>query len=54
MINKNTSEIEEFDCVQDCISKYPDLKASQINRVLSKVIKSHKGYIFKYKDEDIV
>lgn len=54
MINKNTLEQQEFDCVQDCISKNPDLKASQINRVLAGVIKSHKGYIFKYKDEDIV
>lgn len=54
VINKETGKEEEFSCVQDCIIKYPDLKASQINRVLSKVIKSHKGYIFKYKDEDIV
>lgn len=54
MINKSTLEKEEFDCVQDCITKHPDLKSSQINRVLAKIIKSHKGYVFKYKDEDIV
>lgn len=52
-INKETLVEEEFNSVNDCINKYPDLKASQINRVLSNIIKSHKGFIFKYKDKDI-
>lgn len=54
MYDKSGKFIKEFDCVKSCINEYVDLKASQINRVLSKVIKSHKGYTFKYKDEDIV
>ena len=53
VINKETLVEEEFNSVNDCINKYPDLKASQINRVLSNIIKSHKGFIFKYKDKDI-
>ena len=45
---------KEYKSVQDCINENSDLKVSQINRVLQKIIKSHKGYIFEYKDEDIV
>ena len=54
MYDKEMNFIKDFDSVNDCIIEYPDLKASQINRVLTNVIKSHKGYIFKYQDEDIV
>jgi hypothetical protein len=45
---------KEYKSVQDCVNENSGLKASQINRVLQKIIKSHKGYIFEYKDEDIV
>ena len=45
---------KEYKSVQDCVNENSDLKASQINRVLQKIIKSHKGYIFEYQDEDIV
>lgn len=45
---------EEFDSVKDCVKKYPQLSTSQISRVLKHIIKTHKGYKFKYKDEDIV
>ena len=38
----------------DCVAKYSELQTSQISRVLKGVIKSHKGYVFKYKNEDIV
>lgn len=54
MYTKDMKLIKEFNCVDDCKKEYPDLSTSQINRVLNKIIKSHKGYIFKYKDEDIV
>lgn len=54
MFDKQLNFIKDFNCVNDCIIEYPDLQASQINRVLTNVIKSHKGYIFKYQDEDIV
>lgn len=54
MFDKNMNHISDYDCVLDCVKDNPDLSTSQINRVLKGIIKSHKGYIFKYKDEDIV
>ena len=54
MFDKNMNFIKDYDCVEDCIKENPNLSTSQINRVLTNVIKSHKGYIFKYQDEDIV
>lgn len=54
MYDKQGNVIKEFDCVKQCISEYPELSASQVNRVLNNTIKSHKGYTFRYKDEDIV
>lgn len=54
MFDKSGKELKKFNCVKQCIEEYPELKASQINRVLNKTIKSHKGYTFKYQDEDIV
>ena len=54
MFDKSGKIIKKFDCVKQCISEYPELSASQINRVLNKTIKSHKGYTFKYQDDDIV
>lgn len=52
--SKSMNIVKEFNCVNDCVKEYPELSKSQINRVLNKVIKSHKGYFFKFKDEDIV
>lgn len=55
MYDKKGNKIEEYSSVNECVEKNPELKTSQINRVLSNVIKSHKGFVFKYKqDEDIV
>ena len=54
MYDKQGNKIKEFKCVKQCISEYNDLSVSQINRVLNNTIKSHKGYIFRYKDDDIV
>lgn len=54
MFDENNNFIKEFDSVKQCITEYNDLSASQINRVLRNTIKSHKGYIFRYKDKDIV
>lgn len=54
MYTKDNKFIKEFDCVKQCVSEYPELSVSQINRVLNKTIKSHKGYTFRYKDDDIV
>lgn len=54
MFDKDMNLIKEYDCVNDCVKENPNLSASQINRVLNKIIRTHKGYIFTYKDEDMV
>lgn len=47
-------KVEEFNSIKDCVHKYPNLQSQQISRVIRGIIKTHKGYIFKYKDKDIV
>lgn len=55
MINKKTLEETKYNSVNECILNHPNLSASQINRVLTKKIKSHKGFEFEYiKDEDMI
>lgn len=47
----------KYNNVSECVKENPGLSASQINRVLKKIIRSHKGYTFKYdvsQDKDIV
>lgn len=51
---KNGKKIGEYDSINKCVEKNPKLKASQINRVLKGKIKTHFGYSFKLRDEDIV
>lgn len=54
MIHKTSGQTTDYSDVNACVKENPELQASQINRVLKGIIKSHKGYIFKYKDKDIV
>ena len=58
MINAKTNEEFKYESIKDCIEKNRDLalSASQINRVIKKIIKTHKGFVFKYdsQDKDIV
>lgn len=57
MKNKNNTVIKKYENVSECVKENPDLTASQINRVLKGVIKTHKGYTFEYdnsQDKDIV
>lgn len=54
MLDIKGNFIKEYNSVKECVYDNPQLKTSQISRVLKNTIKSHKGYIFKYKDEDIV
>lgn len=54
MYDKNGNLLESFNSVKECVKKYSELSTSQISRVLKGIIKSHKGYVFKYKDDDIV
>lgn len=54
MCDKLGNIIKEYDSVKKCVEDNPELSTSQISRVLKGIIKSHKGYVFKYKDDDIV
>lgn len=54
MLDKDMNLIKEYNCVNECVKENPNLSASQINRVLNKIIKSHKGFVFTYKDEDMI
>lgn len=57
MFDKKGTVIKKYESVTDCVKENPNLTSSQINRVLKGVIKTHKGYIFKYddsQDKDIV
>lgn len=51
------SDIEnavEYSCVSEFAEKHPETQVTQISRVLRGIIKSHKGFCFKFKDDDIV
>ena len=50
----NDLNTTEYSCIEECVSKNPQFQTTQINRVLKGIIHSHKGYCFKYKDDDIV
>lgn len=57
MLDKNEIVIKKYENITECVKDNPNLTASQINRVLKGVIKTHKGYIFRYdnsQDKDIV
>lgn len=50
MSKKNGEFIKEYSSINECVKENPQLKSSQINRVIKGIIKSHKGYTFKDKD----
>lgn len=50
MSKKNGEFIKEYSSINECVKENPQFKASQINRVIKGIIKSHKGYTFKGKD----
>lgn len=54
MIDIKTGNIKKYSSIQECVIKNPQLKNTQINRVIKKIIKSHKGYYFKYDNDNIV
>ena len=56
MLDKQGNVIKKYENVTECVKDNDDFTASQINRVLKGVIKTHKGYRFEYdsQDEDIV
>lgn len=44
----------EYTDINECVKQNPELNKFQIMKVLKGKIKTHKGYFFKLKDEDIV
>lgn len=54
MYDKNNKLISEYASIEECIIANKQLQSTQINRVLRNIIKSHKGFVFKYKDEDMI
>lgn len=48
IIMYNDSESKKYNNVSECVKENQQLSASQINRVLKKIIKTHKGWKFKY------
>lgn len=57
MRTKDNTVIKKYKNVTECVQDNRELNASQINRVLKGIIKSHKGYVFEYdnsQDKDIV
>ncbi len=54
MFDKHGNYLKTYASVQEC-AKAENLSTSQINRVLKKIIHTHKGFQFKYSQvEDIV
>lgn len=47
MLDNNGNFIKEYGSINEC-AKENNLKSSQINRVLRNIIRSHKGFKFKY------
>lgn len=54
MFDLNGNFVKEYASVNECIKDYPTFRKQMIQRVLKGQNKSHQGYIFKYKDNDIV
>lgn len=47
MLDNNGNFIKEYSSINEC-AKENNLKSSQINRVLRNIVRSHKGFKFKY------
>lgn len=54
MFDKEGNLIKSYESINQCVKEHSEFDKSQIMRVLKKIIKTHKGYSFKFKDEDIV
>nr|DAU84760.1 MAG TPA: intron associated endonuclease [Caudoviricetes sp.] len=54
MYDKKGIKIAEYKDSKDCVNHNPNLRTNSINKVLKGVLRSHKRFVFKYKDEDIV
>lgn len=54
MYKLNGEIVGEFKNSSECKKKFPQLTTNLINKVLTGKQSHHKGFVFKYKDEDIV
>ena len=53
MISSNNEEVE-FESIKKCIETHPEFSSKGIKNVIRGINKTHKGYKFRWKDEDIV
>lgn len=53
MYTKKGEFVASYNSISEC-AEVNNLSQSQICRVIRKIIKTHKGYIFKLQDKDIV
>lgn len=44
----------EFESIKQCIQQYPKFSSHGIKNVIRGIHKTHKGYMFRWKDDDIV
>lgn len=50
----NSGKEEEYESIKKCILMHPEFSSRGIKNVINGVNKTHKGYKFRWKDEDIV
>lgn len=50
----STNEETEFKSIKKCIENHPEFSSKGIKNVIRGISKTHKGYKFRWKDEDIV
>lgn len=54
VLNTDDKELMCFNNLNECIKIHPEWSKRQIQKCLNNKIKTHKGYKFKYKIDDIV
>lgn len=54
MYDKKGNFIKEYESTEACVKENPELQVTQISRVLRGIMKTHRGFAFKFKDDDIV
>lgn len=50
----NSGKEEEYESIKKCILVHPEFSSRGIKNVINGINKTHKGYKFRWKDEDIV
>ena len=52
IVNKHGYKVAEFNCIPDCIKTMEGVSNSNVGRVLKGQRKTHKGFTFKYKNNN--